>query len=140
MTRYGFWRRIRLIPFTQRFDVNPTLADDLRAEAPGILAWACVAVSTGSRGPDRAAHRAEATAAYEQDSDPLARSWRKPASSRRGRDGRGGRLRALPEAGLKQRPEQARTADEHGLRLEHWLERLERKDGARRVYRGVARK
>jgi putative DNA primase/helicase len=38
---YGFWRRIRLIPFTQRFDVDPSLADQLHAEAAGILAW-CV--------------------------------------------------------------------------------------------------
>lgn len=34
---HGFWRRIRLIPFTHRFPVNATLASDLRAELPGIL-------------------------------------------------------------------------------------------------------
>ena len=39
----GFWRRIRLIPFTQRFSGNKRdsrLPDKLRAEAPGILNWA----------------------------------------------------------------------------------------------------
>ncbi len=30
---HGFWRRLRLIPFTQTFPVNPTLADELRDEA-----------------------------------------------------------------------------------------------------------
>lgn len=36
---HGFWRRIRLIPFTQRFPVDPHLGDALRAEGPGILRW-----------------------------------------------------------------------------------------------------
>ena len=37
---FGFWRRIRLLPFEQTFTVNPRLATELRAEAPGILVWA----------------------------------------------------------------------------------------------------
>jgi len=36
----GMWRRVKLVPFTQTFPVNTTLADELRAEASGILAWA----------------------------------------------------------------------------------------------------
>ena len=38
-TTRGMWRRVKLVPFTQSFPVNPTLADELRAEAPGVLAW-----------------------------------------------------------------------------------------------------
>ncbi len=39
----GMWRRIRLIPFTQTFegeDADPNLAEELKLEAEGILAWA----------------------------------------------------------------------------------------------------
>jgi putative DNA primase/helicase len=39
----GFWRRMRLIPFGVSFEgdprKDPLLAEKLRAEAPGILAW-----------------------------------------------------------------------------------------------------
>ncbi len=36
----GFWRRVRLLPFEQTFPKDDTLMDTLRAEMPGILAWA----------------------------------------------------------------------------------------------------
>lgn len=39
---YGFWRRVRLIPFMRTFTGSAddrTLRDRLQAEAPGILAW-----------------------------------------------------------------------------------------------------
>jgi putative DNA primase/helicase len=42
-TDAGIWRRIRLIPFLETITDNekdPTLPTKLRAEAPGILAWA----------------------------------------------------------------------------------------------------
>ena len=69
----GFWRRIRLIPFTERFDVNPSLADNLETEASGILAW-CVAgcLAWQRDGLHPPAVVTEATRAYEEDSDPLA--------------------------------------------------------------------
>ncbi len=70
---HGFWRRMRLIPFTQTFAVNPRLADELRGEAAGILAWAvrgCLAWQRhGLNPPDIVS---EATREYERDSDPLA--------------------------------------------------------------------
>ena len=70
---YGFWRRIRLIPFTQRFEVNPTLGDELFTESAGILAWAvrgCLAWrAMGLKAP---ASVTRATKEYEQDSDQLA--------------------------------------------------------------------
>lgn len=70
---FGFWRRLRLVPFTQTFTVNPTLADDLRAEAAGILAWAVRGCLEWQRhGLQPPAVVAEATAQYERDSDPLA--------------------------------------------------------------------
>ncbi len=69
----GFWRRIRLIPFLQQFPVNPTLPDELRAEARGILAWAvrgCLKwQALGGLEPPPVV--TEATAEYERESDPL---------------------------------------------------------------------
>jgi putative DNA primase/helicase len=38
---YGFWRRIRLVPFRQQFAIDSTLMERLWDEATGILAW-CV--------------------------------------------------------------------------------------------------
>lgn len=71
---HGFWRRLRVIPFTQRFPVTPSLADDLRAEAAGILAW-CVrgALAWQCEGLGAPAVIADATAEYEADSDPVGR-------------------------------------------------------------------
>ena len=69
----GFWRRIRLIPFTQAFPINKALADELRAEAVGILAWAvrgCLAWQQDGLHPP--AIIIEATREYEEDSDTLA--------------------------------------------------------------------
>mgnify|MGYP006291284529 CR=1 FL=1 len=41
-TDHGIWRRIRLVPFTQKFNprAEPDLQLTLNAELPGILAWA----------------------------------------------------------------------------------------------------
>ncbi len=67
---YGFWRRIRLIPFMQTFAVNPTLTDELEAEAAGILAWAvrgCLAWQRDGLRPPAAV--VQATADYERESD-----------------------------------------------------------------------
>lgn len=69
---HGFWRRMRLIPFTQTFPVNQTLADELRAELPGILAWAVRGCLAWQRdGLSTPAVVADATREYERDSDPL---------------------------------------------------------------------
>jgi len=70
---HGFWRRMRLLPFTQTFPVNPTLSDDLWAEAPGILAWAVRGCLDWQRhGLTPPAVIAEATHQYKHESDPLA--------------------------------------------------------------------
>jgi putative DNA primase/helicase len=70
---YGFWRRIRLIPWTQTFSLNARLSDELRAEAKGILAWAvrgCLAWQKHGLEPPAAV--SNATQTYEHDSNPLA--------------------------------------------------------------------
>lgn len=70
---FGFWRRIRLIPFQHQFPVNPTLADELWQEAPGILTWAVRGAlawqQDGLQAPEIVM---AATKEYEADSDDLA--------------------------------------------------------------------
>ena len=72
---HGFWRKVRLVPFTRQFgdDADDGLAASLIAELPGILTWALRgAIAWGEHGlraPD--AVRA-ATESYRLDSDPLA--------------------------------------------------------------------
>jgi putative DNA primase/helicase len=70
---HGFWRRMRLLPFLRTFAVDPTLAATLRAEAPGILAWAVRGGLAWQRNgllPPKVV--TAATDEYERDSDPLA--------------------------------------------------------------------
>lgn len=74
-TSFGFWRRVRLIPFTVQFSgdaVDKGLENALAEEAPGILAWAvrgCLAwQKEGLNPPDEVT---SATAEYQQESDPL---------------------------------------------------------------------
>ena len=72
----GFWRRVRLIPFLRQFrgaDADSHLADTLRAEAEGILAWAvrgCLAWQERGLEPPEAVKAA--TADYRSEADPLA--------------------------------------------------------------------
>jgi putative DNA primase/helicase len=69
---FGLWRRLLLVPFERTFPKNETLLDELKAEAPGILAWAvrgCLAWQRdGLRAPQCVA---AATAEYQSDSDHL---------------------------------------------------------------------
>ncbi|HEY1656222.1 MAG TPA: phage/plasmid primase, P4 family [Candidatus Tumulicola sp.] len=69
----GIWRRVRLIPFEQRFDgdrCDPDLRAKLDGELPGILAWAvrgCLAwQERGLRAPETVT---KATAAYRTEMD-----------------------------------------------------------------------
>ena len=74
-TDNGIWRRIRAIPFTVTIpddEVDPALPAKLRAELPGILAWAvagCQAWQT--QGLGTAAAVSEATASYRAEMDVL---------------------------------------------------------------------
>jgi putative DNA primase/helicase len=74
---YGMWRRVHLIPFTQKFDndsgKDDNLLDALWAEAPGILAWAvrgCLEWQEQGLGTPAAVEKA--TAEYREESDHLA--------------------------------------------------------------------
>ena len=73
---HGFWRRLRLIPFTQTFDgaaCDGELEGTLLAEAPGILNWAiagCLAWQAHGLDPAPEIVLA-ATNEYQADSDPL---------------------------------------------------------------------
>ncbi len=74
-TDEGIWRRIRMIPWTvtiPREDRDPELKEKLRAELPGILAWAvrgCLEWQATGLGDPAAV--LEATAGYREQSDPL---------------------------------------------------------------------
>jgi putative DNA primase/helicase len=73
---HGFWRRLKLIPFHQRFEgsaIDKDLLAKLLVEAPGILAWAVQGALKWLReglGEPPAAVR-EATNGYRDDSDPI---------------------------------------------------------------------
>ena len=73
---HGFWRRLRLIPFTQCFDgaaCDGDLDAKLLDEAPGILNWAIAGCMAWQRkGLDPAPEIVlAATLEYQDDSDPL---------------------------------------------------------------------
>ncbi len=72
----AIWDRIRLVPFTRRFDgkaEDPTLPGKLRAELPGVLAWAargCFEWQRSGLGEPDAVRAA--TAEYREEMDTLA--------------------------------------------------------------------
>jgi putative DNA primase/helicase len=69
---FGFWRRMRVIPFAQRFEVDRTLAPALHEERSGILAWAIRgALAWQTHGLRPPASVLTATQGYQTDSDPL---------------------------------------------------------------------
>ena len=72
----GFWRRVRLIPFTRVFtdnEVDKGLVEVLRGELRGILAWAVRgALEWQRRGLAAPKAVLLATESYRTDSDPLA--------------------------------------------------------------------
>ena len=70
---YGMWRRVRVVPFEQRFPINKGLDMELAAEAEGIFAWlvrGCLLwLSEGLNDPEGVRM---ATKDYEAESDRLA--------------------------------------------------------------------
>jgi putative DNA primase/helicase len=71
----GFWRKVRLIPFTQSFEgrAGKDLKDVLRSEYQGVLAWTvrgCLEWRKRGLGPPEVVRTA--TLAYRAESDPLA--------------------------------------------------------------------
>jgi putative DNA primase/helicase len=75
-TDLGIWRRIRLIPFDQRFEGDRddrALRSKLEAELPGILAWAVEGcLNWQERGLGSSESVAKATASYRTEMDTLA--------------------------------------------------------------------
>lgn len=73
-TDHGFWRRVRLVPFEQSFRgrEDRSLRDKLRAELPGILAWAVQgALEWAEVGLGEPQSVLEATKTYREDMDVL---------------------------------------------------------------------
>ena len=72
---HGMWRRIRLIPFTKTFqeaEQDKHLKEKLRAEAPGILAWAIRGtLEWQERGLGEPKIVTEATEQYRAESDTI---------------------------------------------------------------------
>lgn len=72
---FGFWRRVRIIPFLRQFTGNSVdlrLDEKLETEFPGILAWAVRGcLDWQARGLDAPACVRDATDEYRQDSDIL---------------------------------------------------------------------
>jgi putative DNA primase/helicase len=72
---HGFWRRVRLIPFIRQFadsKADRDLDQKLRAELPGILAWAVRgALEWQQRGLPPPEVVRNATEGYRTESDPL---------------------------------------------------------------------
>lgn len=69
---FGFWRRLRLVPFTQTFPVNHELGLELATELPGILAWCVRGCLEWQRiGLQPPAAVVQATRDYETDSDVI---------------------------------------------------------------------
>jgi putative DNA primase/helicase len=73
----AIWDRIKLIPFNQRFDgkkADEDLPEKLRAELPGVLAWAVMGcVEWNQHGLGSAAAVEAATAAYPEETDVIER-------------------------------------------------------------------
>lgn len=73
---FGFWRRVRLVPFLRTFQGSAedrTLRQTLKAEAPGILAWAVRGcLEWQAHGLPIPPVVQEATEVYQQGEDPVA--------------------------------------------------------------------
>lgn len=73
---YGFWRRIRLVPFTRCFSgsiCDPELDAKLKSEGVGILHWIVQGARLWQRdGLGQTKAISDATDAYKAESDPLA--------------------------------------------------------------------
>ncbi len=138
---HGFWRRVRLIPFTRRFssDADPGLIHQLRAESPGILAWAVQGAidwqRDGLEAPDPVT---AATEIYRAESDPLGDFLDDCTVSAPGVEAAAGSLYSAyrswaAEASLRER--EVLTSTAFGGRLSGRYQKVKRKRGW--VYLGV---
>ena len=106
----GIWRRVRLIPFTVQIpekERDATLPAKLRAELPGILAWAVRGWQDFQlHGLGTPAAVAQATAEYRAESDTLGQFLAGCCYTAEGATARGGELYAA----------YATWAEQNGLR------------------------
>jgi putative DNA primase/helicase len=139
---HGFWRRIRLIPFTQTFPTDPTVGHTLAQELPGILAWAvrgCLVWQTVGLTPPAVVD--VATQQYARDSDPLADFLAEACEPQPGAEVRAKEMFEHYDAWAAH----ARLSNyerlgstRFGRKLAERVERVERKTG--NVYLGLARR
>ena len=103
---------MRLVPFKQTFPLDQTLADTLKSEAQGILAWAIQGCLEWRRdGLQPPASVLTATKTYQKESDPLAEFL-----ASRCKQGPGGEIRAGAAYELY-----TRWADDQGFRKDDRL-------------------
>lgn len=113
----GFWRKIRLIPFTQCFEgrADRNLKDALRAEYPGILAWmvdGCLEWQRRGLEPPQSVRAA--TEQYRAESDPVADFLKERCSTGANATARAGELYIAYQSwalkqGLKEREQLSAT-------------------------------
>ena len=138
---FGFWRRVRLVPFDRTFAADPALPLALRAESAGILAWlvrGCLRWQAD--GLAQPARVEQATADYAADSDPLnnflAEACERDAHASVGAADFYAHYKSWAERqGFSERERLSATM--FGKRM---ADRFERVGTARRVYRGVSLK
>lgn len=134
----AIWRRMRLVPFTQRFDpgAEPNLAATLRAELPGILTWAvrgCLAWQTHGLGEAGAV--TQATANYRADEDTIGRFL--DDTCQHGGEVPAAALRAAYQRWCEANGEHAMTSAVLGKRLQSRGIHSERRAQGARVYVGI---
>jgi putative DNA primase/helicase len=139
---HGFWRRMRLIPFQQRFSINQTLENDLKAEASGILTWAVRGYQAWrEQGLNPPAVVTEATREYEHDSDQLAGFLEEAVDVDDAAEVSASDLYRHYRLWAEQHglsPREQLTATMFGRKCAERLRRSKTRDGA--VYHGVARR
>jgi putative DNA primase/helicase len=131
----GFWRKVRMVPFREKFDpaAEPDLEDTLRDELPGILAYAVQGVEAWlERGLEPPAAVSAETDRYREEADHLTQFIADaiiPASGERVKAGELYRTYNIwsDEQGLNSREKLSSTA--FGRRMGELYERNRTRDG-----------
>lgn len=140
---YGFWRRVRLIPFTRQFvgeSDDKNLLDKLTAEASGIFNWlieGCLLWQEQGLDPTPESVQ-RATAEYQTDSDPLSQFVLEqcainPQAQVKASSLYKAYINWCGEQGFKEREQMTSTA--FGRRMAQKFKKLHKEDGV--FYQGV---
>lgn len=135
----AIWRRLRLVPFTRRFEpgAEPDLAATLHDELPGILAWAvrgCVAWQHEGLGEAGAVR--QATASYRADEDTIGRFLEETCQD--GGEVPATTLRAAYQDWASTNGEPEMSAKTLGNRLKRRGIHADRRSQGARVYAGIS--